>query len=129
MIGRHYTRQQMKNRWRLQLLLLAATVTISFGAALPVAAASTHREPVPIVREYDPQERSESSGGGTTTPIIWAVVGVAAASMVGGVLYLLKREVGGFPADPDWVAPITILRSSDSPEDVADFDEAPQDHH
>jgi hypothetical protein len=127
MIGGHYTRGQMKSRWRLRLLLLAATVTISFGAVLPVAAATTQREPTPIVREYDPQERGESSGD-TTTPIIWAVIGVATASLIGGTLYLLKREVGGFPADPDWVAPISVMRSSDSAEESEDY-AAPENNH
>lgn len=127
MIGRHYTRGQMKKRWQLQLLLLAVAATISFGAALPVAAAATQREPTPIVREYDPQERGEGSGN-TTTPIIWAVIGIAAASAIGGTLYLLKREVGGFPTDPDWVAPITILRSSDSAVEPDDY-ATPENHH
>ena len=127
MIGRHYTRGQMKKRWRLQFLVLAVATTISFGAALPAAAATTQQEPTPIVRQYDPQERGE--GSGDTTTIIWAIVGIAVASAVGGVLYLLKREVGGFPADPDWVAPITILRAGDAAVKPEDFAAPDEDQH
>ena len=75
------------------------------------------------------RSRRPGSSDRPGTPVIWAVIGVAAASAIGGVLYLLKREVGGFPSDPDWIAPISILRSGESPIDVDDFDEPPEDQH
>jgi len=39
-------------------------------------------------------------------------------------LYLLKRGVGGFAENPDWVAPISIEPSSSFPEEAED-----DDHH
>jgi hypothetical protein len=59
---------------------------------------------------------------------IWTVVGVAAGGLVLGIFYLLKRRVGGFPANPDWVAPITIMPSKDSPDEGTFGDVAPDAH-
>lgn len=46
---------------------------------------------------------------------IWSMVGVAGGSVLLGVLYLLKRRVGGFPEHPSWVAPISIMPASELP--------------
>ncbi len=43
----------------------------------------------------------------------WSIVGVATGAVVLGVFYTLKRKVGGFPENPTWVAPITIMQSKD----------------
>jgi hypothetical protein len=49
--------------------------------------------------------------------VIWSLVGIGVAVAVGGTFYLLKRRIGGFPANPSWVAPISIEPSSTFPED------------
>ena len=43
------------------------------------------------------------------------MVGVAGGSAVLGVLYLLKRKVGGFPEHPSWVAPISVMPAGELP--------------
>ncbi|MGB4861732.1 MAG: hypothetical protein WBO97_04680 [Tepidiformaceae bacterium] len=48
---------------------------------------------------------------------IWSLVCIGAGATVLGVLYLLKKRIGGFPENPAWVAPITIMRSRDLPGD------------
>ncbi len=121
----------MKNRWRLQLVFLAVAASIAFGAALPATAATSQRDPTPIVREYDPHGAAPDLHR-DTEPIIWAIIGTAAGSAALGVIYLLiwqRRRHIYRVAEPDWVAPITILRAGDSPVDVEDFGGIPQDHH
>lgn len=58
----------------------------------------------------------------------WTVVGIAIGCVAGGVLYLFKRQVGAFPKDPEWVAPISIMRSEDLPEE-GDFGPGPASPH
>ncbi len=61
------------------------------------------------------------SGGIDVLPVVlWSLAGVAIVAVSLGVLYLLKRQVGGFPENPDWVAPISIMRSRDLPADDGD---------
>lgn len=100
---------------------------VALGAA-PVFATSVEREPVAIVREWRPQEASPPPGRRVEPPILWTVAGVAAISLTGGTFYLLKRRVGGFPANPAWVAPISVMPSSDSP-DEGTYGDAPADSH
>lgn len=49
--------------------------------------------------------------------VAWMLAGVAASALVLGMLYKVKRAVGGFPENPTWVAPITIMPSSQLPGD------------
>jgi hypothetical protein len=46
---------------------------------------------------------------------VWSMVGVAGGCALLGVLYLLKRKVGGFPEHPSWVAPISIMPAGELP--------------
>lgn len=55
-----------------------------------------------------------------TEKVVWTLSGIGAAAILFGVFYLFKRRVGAFPANPSWVAPITILRAGDLP-DEGDF--------
>ena len=50
----------------------------------------------------------------------WMLAGIGGAAVLFGVFYLFKRRIGAFPANPIWVAPITIMRAGDSP-DEGDF--------
>lgn len=63
------------------------------------------------------QENGAGDGGGTdiSTVVIWSLVGVGVFMLALGILYLFKRQVGGFPENPLWVAPISITRSRDLP--------------
>lgn len=94
--------------------LTAATVT---AAILALSLAGTvlaqddgHGAPDPMVQ----------SGGNAVDflpVVLWSLAGAAIFAVILGVLYLLKRQVGGFPEHPDWVAPISIMRSRDLPGD------------
>jgi hypothetical protein len=55
-----------------------------------------------------------------TEPVLWTVVGVALLVVAGGVLYLFKRQLGGFPEHPDWVAPIQPIYSRELPVEPAE---------
>lgn len=52
--------------------------------------------------------------------VIWAIVAVLIAALVGGIMYAFKRQVGGFPKNPSWVAPISIMLSRDLPDETRD---------
>lgn len=109
-----------------RLAVLALVAVLSIGAALPVAARQLPVEPAPVVRGF--QETGDNdSGTSSRDMLIWFSVGVGVFGLVLGVLYLFKKEIGGFPENPDWVAPITILRSKDSP-DEGFFGDAPAGH-
>lgn len=63
------------------------------------------------------QENGEATGGGTDVWEVatWSLIGVGIFCLALGILYLFKRQVGGFPENPSWVAPISIQRSRDLP--------------
>lgn len=49
--------------------------------------------------------------------VLWSTAALSATLIVLTALYMLKRRVGGFPENPDWVAPIQVLYSKDSPDE------------
>ncbi|MEO6044437.1 MAG: hypothetical protein ABIQ47_11010 [Tepidiformaceae bacterium] len=65
------------------------------------------------------QEGSPTGGTGRDIlpPVVWMLCGVAGFALLLSIFYLLKRRMGGFPANPAWVAPITIMTSSELPQD------------
>ncbi|MFQ5381007.1 MAG: hypothetical protein ACE5EF_05215 [Dehalococcoidia bacterium] len=97
---------------------LAAVLTFGSAAAstLPVDSGQSVR----IVLE-----ENASAGGGIdlSLHVLWTIAGAIIGSVIMAYLYLLKRGVGGFPENPEWVAPISIEPSSSFPE------EAEQDDH
>lgn len=62
-------------------------------------------------------------------PVLWMLSGVGASAVLLSIFYLLKRRIGGFPANPAWVAPITIMLSSESPQDGAAHGHTASDEH
>lgn len=99
-----------------------------FVAISPATAASTTGQPAPIVREWDGFQ-VEGDRIAVEEPITWTLVVMAAGAIIGATFYLLKRQVGAFPKDPDWVAPISIMPAGENAEDEADFPPPPADHH
>lgn len=71
-----------------------------------------------------------TQGDGSDQDVIPRVKWMLAGIFVGGyalsMLYLLKRRLGGFPENPSWVAPITIMPSSQLPGDTDTH--GPDDH-
>lgn len=63
--------------------------------------------------------------------VTWSLIAAGVFCLVLGILYLLKRQVGGFPENPSWVAPISIMRSRDLPaeDDTHDAHGSHDSHH
>ncbi len=102
----------------LSALALSAVLVLSLVSSAPVFA-----------QDHGGDETEESTealpGSGSTWDeaqdvTIWSLVAIAAGLVVLGVLYTLKRKVGGFPENPGWVAPITIMPASQLPGDDTD---------
>lgn len=95
------------------LAILAFSVVGPAGGAL-AADALPATSAVTVLREDGPAgdaHGGEASGVDVVPVAVWTTVGVLASALVLSVFYLLKRRVGGFPAHPEWVAPISIERS------------------
>ncbi|GAB4329549.1 MAG: hypothetical protein Kow0010_13990 [Dehalococcoidia bacterium] len=105
--------------------LLIVAALLAGGAAMPAVASSAPADPAPIVREWHSRQSADDSGPSTEETVIWAVIGVGLTAATLGTLYLLKRQLGGFPEHPTWVAPISIIRSSDLPDETTFADERP----
>lgn len=104
----------MKNLRKL-VLAAAGGGIIALGSVLAVDAATIGPEPVPVVREFHPQQVATDDEGRPVEPmLLWSLAGIGIGGVALTVLYLLKRRVGGFPENPDWVAPITIMKSQDN---------------
>ncbi|GIW13926.1 MAG: hypothetical protein KatS3mg062_1365 [Tepidiforma sp.] len=93
--------------------VISRTIVPAFVALASVAAAAAD--------EGGGTAGHAAQAGGTAADVLpavlWSLVGVGVFAVVLGVLYLFKRQVGGFPENPDWVAPISIMRSRDLPAD------------
>ena len=121
-------------RMALALALMVALVGV---AAPAMAAERSERSPAPLAVSQEGEGEGEAAGdegdgGGITIDVVpvtlWTLAAVAGLCVVGGVFYLFKRRVGGFPKNPSWVAPISIMESRDFP-DEGDFGDALPDAH
>lgn len=108
---------------RLLRLIVAAVLLISL---LPVsgAFAQEHGEGEPTTTASDSRD-----WGDVQEVALWSLVAIAGGSVVMGILYLLKKSLGGFPENPSWVAPISVMRSRDLPGDDNQGHEAHADHN
>lgn len=106
-------------------ILLTAVLAISTAGALPALAEEAAPRPADAVVLRQEGEAQPADDGTDVVPVaVWTIVAVLLAALVGGVFYLLKRRVGGFPRNPKWVAPISIMESKTFPEE-GDFGDAP----
>jgi hypothetical protein len=108
------------HRLPLRTLLVVVALGLALGAGLPAFAASQGAEPGgPHIAAQEGEGGSAASGGDrdVKTVVLWTIASIAAGAAVMGALYTFKRRVGGFPRNPTWVAPITILRSADAPDE------------
>lgn len=106
------------------LLRLALVSALAFAALGVIAPAAADDQGAHTVTQAD--------GDGTDIlPVtLWSLAGVAVGAVVMGTLYLFKRRVGGFPANPSWTAPISVMRSRDLPGDgAANGHGGPHDAH
>jgi hypothetical protein len=104
-----------------RLVLPALVGLLALAWVLPAAAAETAVAPAAPVTVAAEEEHGGSlavrDGLGMTKPIVWTIVATLTGALILGVFYLLKRRVGGFPENPSWVAPITIMPSSELPDE------------
>ncbi len=104
------------------LLRLALVVALAFAALALVAPAAAQTGPATT--------QSAESGRDILPVVLWFVAGVGLGVIVMGTLYLFKRRVGGFPENPSWTAPISVMRSRDLPgDDAANGHGGPHDAH
>jgi hypothetical protein len=105
------------HRSTLRALVLVAALTVAFAAMAPAFAMTAGAHQTVDGAAVTPAQQFVPGDHDVKTVVLWTVAGTAAAAVVMGTLYTLKRRVGGFPRNPTWVAPITILRSADFPDD------------
>ncbi len=121
----------MKQRaiiWAVFGVLGLATVLPATVPAAPLApVGSGAGDVVTALEEPHGEEQSIPLSDRAKTALVWAVIGIAGLAGIGGILYRVKRKLGGFPENPSWVAPITVMRSRDLP-DEGDFgDQVPSE--
>ena len=104
------------NSFLLRTVLAVALLVVSAVAA-PAAFAQERGEE----EAHGASEGTSFIGGPDWDAVkevtIWSLVSIAGGCALLGVLYLFKRKVGGFPVNPSWVAPITIMPASQLPGD------------
>lgn len=100
-------------------LLLAGALALALIAPLAARDAPPAEPPRAAVAQ-------QGAGVDVTPVVIWGLVGAAIVCAVLGVLYLLKRELGGFDPRPGaWTAPISVMPSGELPAEESDFPDAP----
>ena len=117
----------------LRVVILAAVV---FSVAGPAGAAFAAdalpaANSVTVLREDEPASEAhggEGSGVDVVPVAVWTTVGILVSALVLSVFYLFKRRIGGFPANPEWVAPISIERSETFAKE-GDFGDVAPDAH
>lgn len=101
---------------RRTLLVALASALLAMAVVSPAAFATETQAPAsqpPTTTAF--QDEGAASERAVEPVILWSLTGIAAGAVVLGMLYLLKRRIGGFPENPPWVAPIFITPSSDNP--------------
>lgn len=102
------------------ILRLALVSALAFAALALIA---------PAAADDDGGHTTAAGSGNDVVPAaLWSLAGVAVGAVVMGTLYLFKRQVGGFPENPSWVAPISIMRSRDLPSDSGGHGDAHDSH-
>ena len=70
------------------------------------------------------------AGRDVVPPLIWSLVGAGLFCGALGVLFLLKRELGGFELKPGaWTAPISVIESNALAVEESDYPEPEDDGH
>ena len=104
----------------------ALAAVLALAAAAPLLALDAPLPPDTIV----PAAQEAEEGRDVVPPLIWAFVGAGLFSAALGVLYLLKRELGGFELKPgQWTAPISVIPAETLPVEESDYPEPEDDGH
>lgn len=114
----------------IRIAIVLALLLILAVLALPASASTSPPGPDAGVSVHAQEEEDEGGSsfadvpGGLNAMVVWSIVGLGIVAAVLGFFYFMKRQVGGFPENPSWVAPITIMPSKDFP-DEGDFGDEP----
>ncbi|MCC7366261.1 MAG: hypothetical protein IT303_18030 [Dehalococcoidia bacterium] len=105
------------------IALLAVAAILALAAAVSTVAAAEAPAELPArAAAFQDEEEGGTADDGSGVDVVpvavWTTVGVLGGAVVFGVLYMLKKRLGGFPANPSWVAPITIMPSKDFPDET-----------
>ena len=112
---------------------LIAVFALFVLALAPLAASglgASPKEPFASIDAQDDGHGDEDAAGagerrdGLNSVVIWTLAGVGIFAVGLGAFYFFKRQVGGFPENPAWVAPITIMPSKDFPDEADHPDSA-----
>jgi hypothetical protein len=91
---------------------------IGFPLRTAVLAFAAVSAPGAIVPAFAAANTKSGGGPDTLVPVvIWSLVGICIGGLVYGVLYLFKKQLGGFPQPPSWTPPIDYMLSKDLPQD------------
>jgi hypothetical protein len=112
----------------LSIRIAAAVLLVTTLFSVPTAAMAL--SPDPVVRGgFEAPAQVDDDDEHDVVPVAtWSIVGTLIGALVLGVLYLFKRRVGGFPENPEWIAPISIERSETLPKE-GDYGDVPADAH
>ncbi len=104
-----------------RLIVLLAMLALLLGATMPQGAHAMPAANGPLTPELRAQGQEQHAASPTTDQfderILWSLLAVALVVPAGGIFYLLKKRLGAFPENPEWVAPISIMRSRDLPDE------------
>ena len=112
------------------LTRLIAPAALAGMLALATAAPLLALDAPPVADAPSIAAQEAKAGRDVVPPLIWALVGAGLFSGALGVLYLLKRELGGFELKPGaWTAPISVIASRTLPVEESDYPEPEDDDH
>lgn len=101
--------------------MLAVLLTLSSVVAASAAPRSSEVPAHGVVSQQEGGQPTSDHGiagsGANTERILWSILAIALAVPIAGTLYLLKRRLRAFPEHPEWVAPISVMRSRDLPDE------------
>ena len=90
------------------------------GHAAEIRHEDGHGEGNGVTHEAGPGPIESPDSGPLMHRSIWTLTGILASAFILSGLYFVKKAVGGFPKNPTWVAPITIMPSKGFTQDSGD---------
>lgn len=109
------------------ILVCTSAVLAAAVAAVPAFAAELPHSTLAQAQAFAPQTQVGDATTDVKVVVAWMIAGVLLSALVLAALYMFKRRIGGFPAHPKWVAPISIMLASDLPGDVDPHEATPPD--
>ncbi len=101
-------------------------VFLAIVGMVPAAAAMT--DPATATGVAEAAQETNDNESSVWPMVTWSLVVIGAFCLLLGILYLFKRRIGGFPENPSWTAPITVMPASENPTEET-FGLEPDDHH